>query len=840
MGPSVPSLAGARYILSFIDEYTRYPVIYFLKTKDQTTGHWQTYRAYAERHLDSKIKELRCDNGGEYYPLQAELLADGITLNPTHPYSSQQNGIAERYNRTLMDQVRAILHESRAPFKLWGEFATAVNYLRQRTPSTAQARTAQCASLNGETPYQRWFGTSADVSNFRTLWSEVYMHQPVRRRTHRKLGARAVGPFRLVGYHPTKHGNYRLYDESTDSIADARDVTINETNYVSPVAQSDTAPEYVVERILLSRAGEGGEEFLVKWLGYDEPTWEPLETVKDAEALTRFTGIDDDGTPVSAELHAACTTNTDTDEPATYREAINSPYARDWILAIEAELSSHHTNKTWDTDTTQPPPGVYLVDSKWVFKVKRNADGSIKKFKARLVARGFTQREGIDFNETYAPVVKFNTLRALLALAAKLDLHVHQLDVVTAFLNGDLDAEIWMRLPDGVANDVVKLRRSLYGLKQSPRLWNKVLDSFLQDLGFSASEYDTALYIKRTTTKVLIVAVYVDDLTIFASDLDDVLTLKAALAKRFKMEDMGEISFLLGLQITRDRAKRQITVGQQKYVNDMINKFNLKDMRSSHVPMDPNLHLTTDGVNALNPASIREYQSIIGTLMYLMLGTRPDLAYSVSRLSQFLAAPTTAHMTAAKRVCAYAHTTANVSLVFGDGGEELVAYSDADYARCTDTRRSTSGYVFVLNGAAISWKSQRQKSTALSTAEAEYIALAECAKEALWMQGLLLELLATKPPTASVLIYEDNQAAIKLAANPTHHQRTKHIDVRYHFLRELVADNRIHLQYLESKLMLADALTKPLPRALFEDLRLRTGLRDISLQAVLSRGSVVH
>ncbi|TPX54120.1 DNA-directed DNA polymerase [Powellomyces hirtus] len=703
-----------------------------------------------------------------------------------------------------MDQVRAILHDSRAPFKLWGELAMAVNYLRQRTPST---------SLNGETPYQRWFGTPADVSNLRTIWSEAYMHQPVHRRTHRKLGARAVGPFRLVGYHPTKQGNYRLYDASTDSIIDARDVTINEADYISPVAQSDTTPEYVVERILLSRNGEGGEEFLVKWLGYDEPTWEPLDNVKDSEALTRFTGIEDDGTPVIAELHAAC--STDIDEPVTYQEAVNSPYAKEWKQAIDAELSSHRTNKTWDTDTMQTPPGTHLVDSKWVFKVKRNADGSIKKFKARLVARGFTQREGIDFNETYAPVVKFNTLRALLALAAKLDLHVHQMDVITAFLNGDLDVEIWMRLPAGVADNVVKLRRSLYGLKQSPHLWNKVLDSFLQQLGFSVSEFDTALYIKRTdNTKILIVAVYVDDLTIFASDLDDLLALKSALAERFKMEDMGEISFLLGLQITRDRSKRCITIGQQKYIKDMIDKFNLNGMRPHHIPMDPNLHLNAnDGADALDASGIKDYQD------------SPHLAYSISRLSQFLATPTVAHMTAAKKVCAYANTTSGLSLVFKDGGD-IVGYSDADYARCTDTRRSTSGYVFMLNGAAISWKSQRQKSTALSTAEAEYIALAECAKEALWIQGLLSELSATEQ--TAVPIYEDNQAAIKLAANPTHHQRTKHIDVRYHFLRDLVGNERIHLQYIESKLMLADALTKPLPRPLLDDLRHRTGLRTKS------------
>ncbi|TPX55991.1 DNA-directed DNA polymerase, partial [Powellomyces hirtus] len=342
-------------------------------------------------------------------------------------------------------------------------------------------------------------------------------------------------------------------------------------------------------------------------------------------------------------------------------------------------------------------------------------------------------------------------------------------------------------------------------------------------LGFSVSELDTALYIKRTdNTKILIVAVYVDDLTIFASDLDDLLALKSTLAKRFKMEERKEISFLLGLQITRDRSMRRITVGQQKYIKDMIDKFNLNGMRPHHIPMDPNLHLNAnDGAEALDASEIKEYQSIIGTLMYLMLGTRPDLAYSVSRLSQFLATPTAAHMMAAKKVCAYANTTSDLSLAFKDGGD-IIGYSDADYARCTDTRRSTSGYVFMLNGAAISWKSQRQKSTALSTAEAEYIALAECAKEALWIQGLLSELSATEQ--TAVLIYEDNQAAIKLAANPTHHQRTKHIDVRYHFLRDLVSNERIHLQYIESKLMLADTLTKPLPCPLLDDLQHSTGL----------------
>ncbi|TPX52796.1 DNA-directed DNA polymerase [Powellomyces hirtus] len=378
-----------------------------------------------------------------------------------------------------------------------------------------------------------------------------------------------------MGYHPTKQGNCSLYDALTYLIIDTQDVKINEADYISPVAQSGTTPEYVVERVILSCNGEGGEEFLVKWLGYNEPTWEPFDKIKDSETLTRFIGIEDDSTHVIAEMHAAC--STDIDKSATYQTAVNSPYTKEWKEAINAELSLTALTRRGTRIQCKHRPALILCESKWVFKVKRNANGSIKKFQACHVAQGFTQRESIDFNETYAPVSKFNTLQRS--------------------RHRDLDA----------ASSHV---------------------SFLQQLGFSVSEFDTALYIKWTNnTKIMIVAIYMDDLTIFASDLDDLLALKSVLAKRFKMEDMGEISFLLGLQIMCNRSKCCITIGQQKYIKAMMDKFNLNNMRLHHIPMDPNLHLNANnGGDALDASGIKEYQSIIGTLMYLMTAAKKTRA----------------------------------------------------------------------------------------------------------------------------------------------------------------------------------------------------------------------
>ena len=582
-----------------------------------------------------------------------------------------------------------------------------------------------------------------------------------------------------------------------------------------------------MERILLSRVDDLGEnEYLVKWEGYDEPTWESYEIVKDLSALDAF-----EEEQSALETNAAEASGVRppiiNDEP-TFEEAMRSPYAPEWREAMDVELAAHGENATWeDVDVSSIPGDAKLIDSKWILKVKRNPDHSIKKFKVRLVARGDRQRPGIDFGDVYAPVIKLTTERIVLAVAAHLDMEIHQMDVVTAFLNGSLDRVIYMKLPpdENGKRRVVKLVRALYGLKQSPRLWNKTIDTYLKSEGFEACPYDNALYLKHDPNGRIIamIALYVDDLTICTKDKAYMNRLKEKLNSRFKMEDMGELRYILGIEVARDREKRTISLGQHKYIDDLIIRHGLTNAKTSQTPLDPNVHLRT--VEGEKPVDIVEYQSIVGGLMWLMLGTRPDLAFAVSKLSQFNSKPTTSHRTQALRVLRYVKGTRELKLIFGlDPDAPLCGYSDADYAGDVDTRRSTTGYVFKLYGGAVSWMAKRQRSTALSTCEAEYMALAEAAREAVWLRNLMMDILRSGPD-APITIYEDNQSAMKLVYNPVDHQRTKHIDIRYHFTREAVEDNLVQLTYVPSEDMVADQLTKPLPFVSLIRHRLEMGLQ---------------
>lgn len=701
--------------------------------------------------------------------------------------------------------------------------------------------------LKYQTPYERWYQAKPSVNHLRIIWSEAFMHVPKAHRRHKKLSARAAGPFRLIGYSETKQLTYRLYDEEDGRIYESRDVTFNENNHISaPLSDSDTeddvndSGEYQVERILGKRTdNDGSVEYLVKWAGYDDTTWEPEDNVSNCKALDIY---EEETTQLEANL-THTSSPTDLDEPTTYHEAINSPQSAQWRRAIDAELSSLKQNNTW-TMVNNVPDGQYVVDSKWVFKIKRNPDGSIKKFKARLVARGFTQRPGIDFDETYSPVVKFTSLRIMLSIAAYYDMEIHQMDVITAFLNADIDTDIYMKVIIDGKIVIVKLNRSIYGLKQSPRLWNKTIDAYLRTLGFTPSNYDPAIYLRFDKSNNLesIISLYVDDLTIASRTMDQLNKIKGALATRFNMEDMGELTYLLGIEIKRNRSKRTISIGQQKYIDDIIKRFNLEHANNAATPIDHTIRLFNNELEA--KVDQAKYQAIVGSLMYLVMGTRPDLAYPVSKLSQFLAQPRKTHMEQAIRTLRYVKATRDLRLEYGRKRSmdspttttthttpkplEIFGYSDADYAKDIETRRSTSGYVFMLYGGAISWKCQRQRSTALSTAEAEYMALAEAAKEATWLRNFVKSILHRNKQSLNgpTIIYEDNKSAIDIANNPVNHQRTKHIDIRYHFTREAIEDGRILLEHCPSEQMVADLLTKPFAKP-----------RTITLTKLLGLGS---
>ncbi|KAF8056151.1 Retrovirus-related Pol polyprotein from transposon TNT 1-94 [Scenedesmus sp. PABB004] len=498
-------------------------------------------------------------------------------------------------------------------------------------------------------------------------------------------------------------------------------------------------------------------------------------------------------------------------EPTTYAGAMASPQASEWTAAMAEEHSSLLGHGTWDLRL--PPRGTKLIPCRWVYKIKYNTDGSVERFKARLVVKGFHQRAGIDYHEVFAPVIKYSSFRALCALAAANDWELYHVDIKTAFLNGDVEEELWMQQPPGFEQGppgfACKLRRSLYGLKQAPRAWNQRLHAELLAMGFTQSAADPAVYFIQHDSSFLIMLVYVDDLLIATPRTDLVQRFNARLLAAFEGRCLGPVTCFLGILIERDRARRTLKISQARLISAILEKFELSDAKPRVLPLSPAARLSAADGDALDTAKFN-YSALIGSIMYLAISKRPDIAYTVGLLSRFMAKPTTAHWEAARSTLRYLSGTADVGITYAGPDQHLVGFTDSDYAACIDTRRSTGGYLFTLAGGAISWLSKRQPTVAASTTEAEYLAAAAAVKEALWLRNLLREL---GLHINTVHIHADNQSAIKLLLNPMSSSRSKQIDVAYHFARERVTRGEVSFSYLPTGEMTADVLTEALPAA---------------------------
>ena len=437
------------------------------------------------------------------------------------------------------------------------------------------------------------------------------------------------------------------------------------------------------------------------------------------------------------------------EEPQSYTEALERPDYRKWEQAIREEFKSHIDNGTWEL--AELPSGKHDITCKWVFRLKTNADGSTR-YKARLVIRGFEQVPGIDFHETFAPVAKFVTVRVLLALAAHYDWEVEQMNVKTAFLHPVLKEEVFMAIPEGyseysdmpgptIALPVLRLLKALYGLKQAPRAWYEDVNRFFMGVGMTRSSEDHSLYFSND----LVILLYVDDLLLFAKDMQTIDTMKKKLSTSYQMTDLGPIRQFLGLQISRNRALHQIELHQSPYIRTLLTQFQMSDCKGISTPMEPNCYLPPCA-NDTDISNHSEYQSKIGSIMYAMLGTRPDLAYTISTLSKHNDRPTQTHHIAPQRVFRYLQQTQESRIRYGNSScdrgafPKVTGYTDSDWAGDRDERKSTGGYVFILCGGAISWKSRKQDVVATSSTEAEYVALTEAAKEAVWLRRLLIEL----------------------------------------------------------------------------------------------------
>jgi Reverse transcriptase (RNA-dependent DNA polymerase)/gag-polypeptide of LTR copia-type/GAG-pre-integrase domain/Integrase core domain len=516
-------------------------------------------------------------------------------------------------------------------------------------------------------------------------------------------------------------------------------------------------------------------------------------------------------------------------EPNTYNQAMKSPDAELWRKAAEEEINSLNANGTWDI--VPLPPDRKAIGSKWVFKVKRNADGSVERYKARVVAKGFSQRPGVDYTEVFSPTFRMASIRTIIALAARHDYHLHSIDISSAFLNGDLEEDIYMIQPPGFVQFgpeyVCKLKKSLYGLKQSARQWNKKLHSTLTTLGYKRLESDRSIYVYVKDGMLVIIPVFIDDITLASNSKDKIDTTIKELEGHFKLRNLGPTSWLLGMKITRDLSNHSISLSQQQYITDILKEYGFADCNPISTPMDPGLTLQkTQSLSDEDKEFMSKvpYLSAVGSLTYLAQCTRPDIAFAVGTLAKYNSNPSPIHWKAVKHVFRYLQGTKDYELIYKPDEEQelFITYTDANHGACKDTGRSTGGYAVKIGTGAVSWSSKLQSVVALSTTEAEYMAAVEAGKELKWMRSLLGEF-GYKVDGASTLCI-DNQSAINVSKNPEHHGRMKHLDLKFHWLRENVEGGMIKPKHVGTNDMIADCLTKPLNRIKHDNCRIGLGL----------------
>lgn len=777
-----------RYYASFTDDHSRYSVVYLLAKKSDFASALADYHAMVETQLGTKLKAIRFDNAGENIgnAVKDFLRTKGILIDAIPPHTPPLNGVAERLNRTLAEKIRSLLHQSGLPPTYWGEALQTATYAKNVSPT----------KHHDVTPYQLWWGTKPNIGHLRTFGCRAHVH--VKTPTS-KLDSRTT-PGILLGH--VSHKEYKVLTKR--GIIRSRDVVFEEQVFPSNAAAASEASVPTPLHEFGNRLVPG-----VADIDYAPPS--PTPPAPPAYVSTHV-NIND---IVNSAAHALLT-DTDADEPKTYQDAVSGPDADKWIPAIQEEYQSLTDNQTFEL-VDPPSGGCPLVGTKWLFKRKRDATGAVVRYKARLVAQGFSQTKGVDYNETFASVAKFTTVRFIFALAAIYGLYQTQMDVKTAFLYGAISEFVYTSQIQGFIDSahptmILRFRKALYGLRQAPRAWYDTLTSALRLANFTRSHSDFSLFLRFRNGQRTFILFWVDDVIVTATsqaELDDV---RLFLNTQFTMTDLGAPHYFIGMQIEHDRAARRVTLHQATYLNKVLARFLMESTNPVSTPSDINTQHQLSS-SADTPDSSFPYAQAVGSLIYLAVVTRPDIAHAVGVVSRFMANPTTSHVTAVKRIFKYLRGTAAAGLTYSPSKScKLIGFCDADYANCPLDRRSVGGFVFMFGGASISWSSKKQSCVANSTTDAEYMALSQAAREALWLRKLAKDL---HVQVGTTTINCDSSGAVAIAYNPKNHHRTKHIDVIHHFIREQVEEGNVSVVQVTSKEQLADVLTKALPRTGF-------------------------
>ena len=902
------------YGLTVTDGYTQFRWFAKLASKDLVARAVIDIVRHARTQLDCRVKRLHADGGTEFIneTLKSFCREEGIGLTYSPARTQQLNGIAENAVRSNKDAARTFLMHAKTPMRWWSYAAFHATFVWNRV---------HVAKRTNLTPYESMFGKKPSCKHWGVFGCDAFYHVPKEQRT--AFGSK-MEPCVYLGHNGIQNCA-SIYILRTRKIICTRDVTYRSGSFhhaaavrvggdaVEAILRDEPPPpsapeidahggheqddgitsdddeseanadqdrEYDIDAIVGHRQFRGRKQYRVRWIGYDEETWEPesmlnedapdivedyLASLPPPRQSPRHVQFDDEAEPqVHMAMCAISGMHSNEDRihrdhsnmvcavkagiamlekqtPQTYRAAIESPHGAEWKRSMDKEMGSCAAHEVWElVPRADLPRGTNILPPKWVYKVKTDETGEVVERKSRITPKGFKQKEGQDYFEVFARTGMYKTKRVGLSLAAKWDHELDQLDVPTAFLNADVDELVYMELPEGYRDGkehlVCRLRKSLYGLKQAPRNWYILVSKFITDeLGFKATVSDPCMFFRRSRTgRLMLLFLFVDDFQVsyHIDDLDEWNALKQLLVARFRTKDMGPSKWILGMRITRNRRARTITLDQELYITKALEKYGLADCKIAATPEVVGAAHQEPSAQQNEPADKQRYMEITGTIMYAAISTRLDIAHAAHYLASHMLAPTKLHMAAAERVLRYLAGTKEVGLVFGSRNSgavgdsrgraaavqvDVCAYADADWANNKGDRRSVTGWVAKLNGDPVSWASKKQRTVALSTCEAELYAEAEAIKEALWMRGLAKELgLATQ---VGSMIYGDNQSAIALSKNGVKGERTKHVDVKYHFVTETVGRGDVQLKWIPTNEQQADIFTKALPQPAFELLR---------------------
>ncbi|KAG7536932.1 Integrase catalytic core [Arabidopsis suecica] len=901
-----------KYFVTFIDEKSKYTWITLLPSKDRVFDAFINYQNYVTNQFNAKIKVLRTDNGGEYtsHKLKEHLNKSGILHQTSCPYTPQQNGVAERKNRHLMEVARSMMFHTSVPRRYWGDAVMTACYLINRTPTKV---------LGDLSPFEVLNNTRPSIDHLRVFGCVCFVLVPGEQRN--KLDAKSTRCM-FLGYSTTQKG-YKCYDPVNNRTYVSRDVKFLEdqgyhdkkdweslkdlahspsdratslrflldhlgNKAPTPTAstqpgQNSTQPSHDPPQLshdsnqaptpsTESNEEEDGER---AHIDHKSPSQDREATSQDQETQSlddsSDSSEDEEATQVEQRstqplrrserlkfppsnwkntrvyfnqqavahpIQATCSLALVPQDhqaflskissikiPQTYEEAMQ---VKEWRDAIQEEIGAMTRNHTWDEE--ELPSGKKTVSSRWIFTIKYKSNGDIERYKARLVARGFSQTYGADYKETFAPVAKLHTVRVVLSLATNLSWELWQMDVKNAFLQGELEDDVYMTPPPGLEatidpGKVWRLRKAIYGLKQSPRAWYHKLSRTLKDHGFKKSESDHTLFTLQSPQGIVVVLIYVDDLIISGDNKEGINNTKTFLKSTFDIKDLGELKYFLGREVCR--SPEGLFLSQRKYTLDLLNETGYKDAKPAKTPLEEGYKVDRKGEKEdekFNDTPL--YRKLVGKLIYLT-NTRPDICFAVNQVSQHMQAPTVYHWSMVERILRYLKGSSGQGIWMGkNSNTELVGYCDADYAGDRMDRRSTTGYCTFLGGNLVTWKTKKQKVVSCSSAESEYRAMKQLTNELTWLKALLKDLRVEQD--TPITMHCDNKAAIYIASNSVFHERTKHIEVDCHKVREKIVQGVTLPCYTRSEDQLADIFTKAASLKVCNFINSKLGLVDLT------------